>query len=805
MSHWVDGILFTKGAWAPAVILLWALLSLAGWSSYQPAQSPKVRWIGALIRSLGLGIMCFCLLDPIRTTTVPKSQANTIAVLLDNSRSMRALYQRPGSADRDLSPTGVEKEQEDLLESFSKVIADDAHWLEELGTQYRIRKYLFADQLNSVDDFKGWNGSQYSSNIQGAIATLKSRYVSEPPAAIVLITDGRSTNRIGFQEAAKEIANAKTPVFPVLIPPQGDQRRDLWIQDVSVQTSDFETAPVTISASLGHRGLASERVEVRLEDMNQTVLQTQVIELTSSSKRPVFRFQFRPKENGSQGYMLACRSLREIPGLEMTLDNNRRFVAVDRAMGPYRILYLSGRPNWEFKFLQRALSDDAEVSMSALVRIAKKQPKFSFRGKGSGDTNPLFSGFEDISDEEKEKYNEPVFARLGVAGKEELASGFPKDIQELYAYSMVIIDDLETEFFTVDQLQLLRQFVSQRGGTLLMLGGQESMRGRSFRDSVLGQLLPVYGDPQEPQMDIPNIEQEAPDTIRYQLSREGWLQPYLRLHDNELDERKRLDQMPVFQVWNRTSQIKAGARVLAEGQLPDGQKAPLLVVQKFGKGTTGSLMVGDLWRWAMMNAQESVSPFYQGWRQLIRGLIVDIPRRVQMTGRIDAKQNSRRLIDVQVRDQGFASMDNALVEIEIKPPGGESLKTKGTPSLESAGLYQTSFLMRDSGVYHVTARACEPDGSVIGHSQMAFVYEPEAEELANISIDQESLVSIAESSGGELIPYDSLESIRNKIPIDQLRFTQKRTSPLWHTPWLLGFAIGCLAIEWWWRRRHGLA
>jgi hypothetical protein len=88
---------------------------------------------------------------------------------------------------------------------------------------------------------------------------------------------------------------------------------------------------------------------------------------------------------------------------------------------------------------------------------------------------------------------------------------------------------------------------------------------------------------------------------------------------------------------------------------------------------------------------------------------------------------------------------------------------------------------------------------------MAFVYEPEAEELANISIDQESLVSIAESSGGELIPYGSLESIRNKIPIDQLRFTQKRTSPLWHTPWLLGFAIGCLAIEWWWRRRHGLA
>ncbi|MFM7926619.1 MAG: hypothetical protein ACKO9Q_02815, partial [Pirellula sp.] len=130
-----------------------------------------------------------------------------------------------------------------------------------------------------------------------------------------------------------------------------------------------------------------------------------------------------------------------------------------------------------------------------------------FRAKGSDDTNPLFSGFEDVSDEEKEKYNEPVFARLGVVGKEELAKGFPKDAEELFAYSMVIIDDLETEFFTVDQLQLLRQFVSQRGGSLLMLGGQESMRGRKFRDSVLGQLLPVYGDPSEPEMLIPSLEQ----------------------------------------------------------------------------------------------------------------------------------------------------------------------------------------------------------------------------------------------------------------------------------------------------------
>jgi uncharacterized membrane protein len=490
----------------------------------------------------------------------------------------------------------------------------------------------------------------------------------------------------------------------------------------------------------------------------------------------------------------------------MTLENNHRHVAVDRTMGPYRILYLSGRPNWEYKFLQRALSQDAELALTALVRIAKKQPKFSFRSKGTEDTNPLFSGFEDISQEEKEKYDEPVFARLGVVGKDELTKGFPKDAAELFAYSMIILDDLETEFFTVDQMQLLRQFVSLRGGSLLMLGGQESMRGRGFRDSVLGQLLPVYGDPSEPDTFIPEIGQASEGFIRFELTREGWLLPYLRLQDNQADESKRLEQMPSFEVWNRTVGVKAGARVLVEGQLQDGSKAPLLVVQKFGKGQTGSIMLGDLWRWALAHRQESISPFYQSWRQIVRGLMVDIPKRVEMASRADLVQSAKRWIEVTVRDEKFSALDNATVEVRIVPPGGDAaIEVKGVASLESPGVYSTSFLMRRSGVYRLEAEARGSDGILVGQAQSAFVYEPEAIELADCSIDEKQIQELARSSGGAVIPSDNLNSILAKIPVERLKFTERRTTPLWHTPGLLGLAVFCFAAEWLWRRRHGLA
>jgi len=802
---WMNEIFFARGAWAPFAILLWTLFTLFGWLSYRGTASWQVKSLGTLLRALGIGILCLCLLEPIRNTKVPKSQANSIAVLVDNSRSMRALYEDARGSDETQNQSGQMPESLPLLERFSGVIADDANWLLKLGEQYRIRKYKFAGQLESADDFASWDGSQYESNIEGALDSVRTRFPSQPPSAIVLISDGKSTNRNAISQSLTKQDGSAIPIYPVWIPPQGDLRRDLWIKDVSVQTSDFETAPVSISVRLGHRGFSSENIEVRLEDLKHTTLETQTIQITDNTKAPLVRFQFRPKESGSQGYKVVCRPMRDIPGLEMTLENNHRYVAIDRAMGPYRILYLSGRPNWEYKFLQRALSEDAEISLTALVRIAKKQPKFSFRAKGNEDTNPLFSGFEDISEEEKEKYDQPVFARLGIVGKDELTKGFPKDAQELFAYSMIILDDLETEFFTVDQLQLLRQFLSQRGGTLLVLGGQESMRGRAFRDSGLGQLLPVYGDPTEADRIIPGIEQQVEDPVRLKLSREGWLVPFLRLHDNQADESTRLERMPAFEVWNSTSQIKVGARVLIEGELPDGNKLPMLVVQKFGKGTSGALLVGDLWRWALADRQELISPFYQGWRQLIRGLMVDIPKRVQMDGRVDKGQNSKRKIEIQVLDDKFSSMDNALVEVQITPPKSEVMVVKAMASLDKAGLYETSFLMRDSGVYRVIGQARAPDGTLIGEAQLAFVHEPEALELADCSMDENALKSMALSSGGELVPYRELDSLIDKIPVDQLRYTQNRMVPIWHTPWLLGLSVGCLAIEWWWRRRHGMA
>src|SRR5258705_495795 len=69
---------------------------------------------------------------------------------------------------------------------------------------------------------------------------------------------------------------------------------------------------------------------------------------------------------------------------------------------------------------------------------------------------------------------------------------WPITPEELFAYHAVILDDLEAEFFTRDQMALLQKFVSERGGGLLMLGGAESFQQGNYERTAIGDMLPVY-------------------------------------------------------------------------------------------------------------------------------------------------------------------------------------------------------------------------------------------------------------------------------------------------------------------------
>ncbi len=341
--------------------------------------------------------------------------------------------------------------------------------------------------------------------------------------------------------------------------------------------------------------------------------------------------------------------------------------------------------------------------------------------------------------------------------------------------------------------------MSQRGGGLLMLGGPDSFVEGRYDKTPIGELLPVY-------LSRPVVPKDD-GKYRLVLTREGWLQPWVRVRKTEDEENKRLAGMVEFQTLSRSGEVKPGAVVLSEVQdLVAGAKAPALVAQSFGKGHVAALLIGDLWRWGMYRENQVEDDFDRSWRQTVRWLVGDVPGRVEVTvrPRTDSETPALRLT-ARVRDAEYRPLENAKVAFRVRLPGGETLTLDGEPDLREAGAYATTYVPREPGAYNIVAAATAPDGSALGEKAAGWAAQPAADEFARLEPDQEYLRTIAAKTGGEVVDGNRLASFVASLSSRSAPITEPWTSPLWHQPLYFLVAIVCLLGEWGLRRLNGLA
>ena len=74
-----------------------------------------------------------------------------------------------------------------------------------------------------------------------------------------------------------------------------------------------------------------------------------------------------------------------------------------------------------------------------------------------------------------------------------LSTGFPARREDLYSYDAVIVSNVEGDFFTRDQWTMIADFVSERGGGLLVTGGR-SFAQRGLVGTPVEAVLPVELD-----------------------------------------------------------------------------------------------------------------------------------------------------------------------------------------------------------------------------------------------------------------------------------------------------------------------
>lgn len=785
--------LFSRGVWLWIAVAAACVLVPLAWLATRPAGARPAHLVAAvMLRSVGIALVLLCLLEPQWVSPRAKRGANTLVLLADNSQ-------------------GLDVQEEEATRSRAaelKATLVDVRrpWLETLSNEFQLRSYVFDRQLRRVQDFSALDFQGDRTSLGRALKDIRDRFAGQPLAGVLLFTDGNATD---LARGLPDLAGLP-PIYPVVIG-NADRVRDVRLERTDLRQTAFDDSPVTLRAVAGTHRTNGARLEVKVAPLalvNKPPTETNAIEVpppqtvrAQDGTATDVTFSWRPTGSGVQFYEVSVEP-RDLAGNEATTLNNRRRVMIDRGRVAYRILYVGGRPNWEYKFLNRSLSDDPQLQMVGLIRVARREPKFEFKGRAGEAANPLFRGFG-RGEDETARYDQPVMVRVSARDENELRGGFPATPEELFAYDAIIVDDLEAAFFTHDQLELLRRFAADRGGGVLVLGGPDTLEHGGYAGTPLAAALPLHLD--RAAKVIPQGE------LTWKLTREGWVEPWMRVRAVETEETERLAHMPKFQVMNALESIKPGATALATAEDQAGHVYPALVAQRYGAGRVACVTIGDVWRWGLRGENEE-SDLARFWRQLARWLVTDAPPQVSV--RVEPADGDGLLLHAVARDRAFRPLDAARVVFTVQRndatpapgvgPAFAVVSLPGEPIPDRPGEFSATLSLRDAGAYSVEAEVSDNSGQVVGRAQAGWVNDPLAEEFASLEPNRALLEEIARRTGGEIIPLTALERFAERLPQRAAPLMESRAWPLWQQSWVLLAVLGCFLAEWFLRRKKGL-
>lgn len=757
---------------ASMVLVLWSYraVPMAGWR--RPAAAGS--------KLLGLLLLLACWLEPQWLTRAPKERANAVALLLDDSRSMRLPEDsQPGARSRGAA----------LQELWSR---GTIGWRAVLERDFRTRPFTFGTGLRELGSSGTLSFSESPTALSSALPQIRER-VGDAPIAALVFTDGV----VG--DLASIDPTGLPPVYPVVLG-KPLTLPDLALGSVSSTLSPFEDAPATVQAEVRASHAGAPKVRVRIEAVDplpapgaKTVLAETEVQVPEATGRAMAQLQFEPLRSGASFYRVSLESAEIPPASEVTLENNARLICVNRTAGPHKILYLAGRPNWEFGPMRRALEEDPEVQLRALIRVAKREPKFTFKGRGGEATNPLFRGFQNGENADVARYDQPVLVRVNLETPEELAGGFPKTAEELFGFKGVILASLEAEFFTPEQQRLLQRFVSERGGGLLMLGGMESFEGGAWKGTPVETLLPVWLGKDSPQ---------DGGEFQWKLTREGLLEPWMRRRKTEAEETSRGTALPVLEVLNHVQGIKPAATVMALGQHGENLR-PAVVTQRFGLGRSGALLAGDLFHWGI-GQPEHAPDLAKFWRQIGRWLVADTPGQVEASAQWNPASQATRL-SVRVRDSEAKLVEDADVMLTVRRIGSEeaaAVRLRAEPAPE-AGVYTADYPSLQQCALVAVAEAHNSSGASLGRGSIGWVQDPSEAEFGALKANLEELAAFAAKTGGRVVTPGDLDSLVGQIKNAPNVATEIRIRPVWHTGLVFAAALLCFVMEWLIRRQNG--
>jgi len=730
----------------PWWVLVPALVAAAGlayraYAPRLPTLSRRRQRVLVGLRLLSLVLLIVFLMRPVRVLPASGPRQALVPVLVDASRSMRV-------ADLD----GRRR-----IDVARELLTDDL--LPALGEEFTVTLQAFGDEVVAVEpDALDASGSR--SDVLGALDAVREQYRGQELAGIVVVTDGGDT---GTGDLARHPLAGDVPVFAVgMGAPRVEKDRE--VLSVTAGRAVLRDTVVPLGVSVVSHGFGDEAFDVRVLENGQPVQVRRV--QPSEDGSPVREvFQVSPSADAATLYTV------EIPVAsgELVEQNNARGLLVQPPGRPRRLLVLQGAPGYDHAFLMRALRADAGLEADAIVR------------KGQNDRG-----------------EDTFYVQASPDRAVALGSGFPDSRRALFGYDTVVFANVPAGLMSGDELELIEQFVAERGGGLLVMGA-ESFGRPGFLGSPVEAVLPLELEDRwngEPPADA-GRSREPNHVI---LTSEGARHPIMQIAGAE-SPAKWLS-LPPLGGSTALGGPRAGASVLALTLGPGGGYQPLVAVQRYGRGRSLIFTGEASWRWRMLTPLEDTS-YERFWQQAARWLATSAPSPVSVTLNGGETPGSMVSVDVVVRDEEFRPASDASVTMSVSGPGMDQVERRAELVDANEGIYRVAFRADVAGVYRATP-VVRRAGTALEASDAWLLVGGADRELTDPRRNDEFLRRLTAVSGGQLVGVDAVPRLTELLRAGVAGAAPTAYRDIWHSGWTFALILGLLCSEWVVRRQAGL-
>ncbi len=766
--------------WAlPAV----AALAILGYVSYHHVPATRGRRISAaLLRGTILALLLILFLRPSLVLDRQTLTRSVIAVWVDNSLSMtlRDPYSRDAKMQMLLKQIAVSAARKEKLTRYELAEGiSGEEWLKKLSPQQDIA--LFTGAINAQPVGVAHNQEELAALIQklpsyapgsggentdvpAVVREMLMRLRGQPVSAVVMFTDGRSTIPARIDSAVDEARQASVQVYAIPVG-QSDLPLNIKLADIHAPENAFSKDPVAVRATLEATGLPGSvpvKVTLKRRDTGESLAEKTINTPADGQPTPV-ELSFKPagKEGNVDHMELILHAEPATPvGEELTLEDNTLTMSLNVVDTKITALYVEGAPRWEYRYLKNELIREKTVDVSVL----------------------LLSADEDFAQE-----GDVAITR------------FPETEEELNKYDILILGDVDPNYFSPAQQQLLIKWVRNRAGGICFLAGRR-YNPNSYRGTPLDVLLPIVPDDAASPV-LPNSDGSG---FRPQPTASGMAGNLFRFFDDQEMNQRQMQENPELFWYRPTMGLKGSAEVLAvhPARSQGGQPLPLIVDGHYGAGRTLFLGIADTWRWRRYKGE----PLYQTfWLQICRLLYADKAfgqaRPIEIVAespQVELGQPIR--IIATIRDVTQAAVMPQRLQLEVQDDAGKpaemiTLNRTGDTS------YQGMITAIRTGTFNAKLR---PGALNLELPPIRYSVITPRRETTDITADYSTLNNIANGTGGKLLrPYEA-NQLATLIPNRSIQTYVPMIEELWHSPLALIVLFILLSAEWFVRKNASL-